>query len=126
MIHLDTSALVTALTGERLAAPRLRALVSDSTRLAISTPVLYEWRRGPRTAGELAVAEVLVPIGEVFVFGPEEAVLAADLYRRVVRPRGRELDIVIAACAINAGAALWTLNPRDFADIPGLALVDQA
>jgi predicted nucleic acid-binding protein len=29
---------------------------------------------------------------------------------------------MIAACAIVRGAALWTLNPRDFDDIPGLKL----
>ena len=122
MIHLDTSALITALTGERRAAPQLRRLISDGIRVSLSTPVLYEWLRGPRTPGELAVAEGFVPAGEVCIFGLEEARLAADLYRRLPRPRGREIDIAIAACAINAGASLWTLNPKDFADIPGLAL----
>jgi hypothetical protein len=51
-----------------------------------------------------------------------EAALAADLYRRVQRPRGREIDLTVAACAITYGARLWTLNSRDFADIPGLEI----
>jgi len=29
----------------------------------------------------------------------------------------------VAACALTNGAALWTLNPKDFSDIPGLRLV---
>jgi hypothetical protein len=28
----------------------------------------------------------------------------------------------VAACALASGAALWTLNARDFRDIPNLAL----
>lgn len=37
--------------------------------------------------------------------------------------RGREINIAIAACALAHGAALRTLDPADFTDIPGLALV---
>lgn len=32
------------------------------------------------------------------------------------------MDIAIAACAIVRDAELWTLNPADFRDIPGLRL----
>jgi predicted nucleic acid-binding protein len=38
------------------------------------------------------------------------------------RAASRELDLVIAASAILQDAALWTLTPRDFADIPRLRL----
>ena len=34
----------------------------------------------------------------------------------------RNTLVAIAACAIEHGAALWTLNPEDFQDIPGLTL----
>ncbi len=51
-------------------------------------------------------------------FGSTEAALAADLYRRLKRPRQREIAIAIAACAIAWNAAFWTLNPEDFTDIP--------
>jgi predicted nucleic acid-binding protein len=40
----------------------------------------------------------------------------------VKRPRQRQADLAIAACAIRHGASLWTLNPADFADVPGLSL----
>jgi predicted nucleic acid-binding protein len=86
--------------------------------------VLYEWLRGPRLPEELAHQEILLPGNAAFTFGIEEAALAADLYRRMARPRRREIDIAIAACAISNDAALWTLNRGDFSDIPGLILAD--
>lgn len=122
MIHVDTSALIAALTGSRRSAFVLRGFISDGLRLGLSTPVLYEWLRGPRNAAELAAQEILLPSRDAFSFGLDEAALAADLYRRMTRPRGREMDIAIAACAIANNAALWTLNPGDFADVPGLTL----
>jgi predicted nucleic acid-binding protein len=66
--------------------------------------------RGPRTATDLAYQERLFPRAAVFNFGAVEAEVATYLYRRVARPRGREMDIAIAACAISTEAALWTLN----------------
>jgi len=50
---------------------------------------------------------------------------ASELYRRVQRARGREIDLAIAAHAITQDATLWTLNEKDFEDIPGLVLVPQ-
>jgi predicted nucleic acid-binding protein len=52
-----------------------------------------------------------------------EAQLAAKLYASVVGPRGREIDLVVAACALANGAALWTLNRRDFHDLEALRLI---
>lgn len=84
--------------------------------------VLYEWLRGPRIPEELAVQEVLFPSITAIPFGPEEAAVAAEIYRAVQRPRQRDVDLAIAACAIVWGARLWTSNPKDFEDIPGLRL----
>jgi predicted nucleic acid-binding protein len=36
------------------------------------------------------------------------------------------MDIAIAACALERGARLWTLNPDDFRDLPGLELYTPA
>jgi hypothetical protein len=55
------------------------------------TIVLYEWLLGPRSPG---------PEENIIVFGHEEARLSADIYPSIGRPRGRKLDIAIAACAI--------------------------
>jgi predicted nucleic acid-binding protein len=122
--HLDTSVLIDALTGPRRSAPALRGLIERGERLALSTLVLYEWLRGPRRPEEIQAQEALFPRDEAIPFGSGEAALAADIYRQTRRPRGREIDLAIAACAVSHGAAFWTLNPADFSDLPGLTLLD--
>ncbi|MCU0252125.1 MAG: type II toxin-antitoxin system VapC family toxin [Vicinamibacterales bacterium] len=124
MIHLDTSVLVDALTGPRRSAPALRALIAEGERISFSVLVLYEWLRGPRRPEDARVQEALFPSAYAAPFGRPEAALAAELDRAVRRPRGREIDLAIAATAIVHDAALWTLNPRDFADIPRLRLAE--
>lgn len=96
--------------------------MAEGTRLFLPTLVLYEWLRGPRNAIELKVQQELFPDESALPFGPAEAELSAKIYRAVRRPRSRELDIGIAACAILHDAPLWTLNPGDFEDIPGVRL----
>lgn len=120
MIVLDTSVVVDSFTGPRRSAPALRRALEQGERLAIPTLVLYEWRRGPRSLPELADQEALLPREAALAFGPAEATLAAQLYRTVTRPRGREVDLAIAACALIRQASFWTLNLADFSDIPGL------
>jgi predicted nucleic acid-binding protein len=122
MVHLDTSALVEALTGPRRAAPALRGLLRAGQRVNIATLVLYEWLRGPREEAELAAQSVLFPVHAAAAFDAGAAARAATLYRAVRAPRGRDVDIAIAACALEAGARLWTMNADDFKDIPGLLL----
>lgn len=122
LIHLDTSFLVDALTGTKRSAHRLKEVVNRGERLGLSILVLYEWLRGPRVDTELADQEDLFPAAEAVPFGTREAALAADLYRSVTRARQREFDLAVAACALTQDAALWTLNPSDFRDVPGLTL----
>jgi predicted nucleic acid-binding protein len=122
MILLDTSVLVDALTGSRRSAPALRRAIESGDRIALSALVLYEWQRGPRRQEELAAQEALWPAAAAIAFGPDEAATAAHLYRSIRAPRGREIDLAIAACAICWDAALWTLNVKDFHDVPGLEL----
>jgi predicted nucleic acid-binding protein len=123
LIFIDTSALVGSLTGERHSGEKLIALLREGEQVQISSLVLYEWLRGPRTSQELLQQEKVFPREAAVVFGPEEAARAADLYKRVPRARSREVDLAIAATAIVRDAALWTLNPEDFRDIPELKLV---
>lgn len=123
IVHLDTSALVGAFAGSRPEIARMTGLLAEGHRLTLSTVALYEWLRGPRTPAEIDVQTGLVPPEAVCAFGPAEAALAASLYRSLRRPRGRDLDLAIAACALVQQAALWTLNRKDFDDVPGLRLL---
>ena len=123
MIIVDTSALIDSLVGPKRSAPRMRSLIEDGERLALPTLVLYEWWRGPRRNEELAAQEALFPTETALPFETEQAELASRLYRLVGRPRGREVDLAIAAHAISRDALLWTLNADDFHDIPDLTTV---
>jgi predicted nucleic acid-binding protein len=123
VIVVDTSALVDSLTGPRRSAAVMRALLAEGERLVLPALVLYEWWRGPRLEPEIAAQEALFPQSAALAFGPGEAAVASRLYRAISRPRGREIDLAIAAHAIALDARLWTLNPRDFGDIPGLDLL---
>ena len=123
IVHVDTSALVDALTGPRRSLDTLIRLTDQGHRLMISTIVLYEWLRGPRTRAELTAQEDLFPTEHAVAFGAAEAAMAARLYKQLARPRGREIDLAVAASAIANSAVIWTLNPGGFRDIPDLRLV---
>ncbi len=112
-----------AFTGPRRSLDVLIGLAGEGHRLSISAIVLYEWLRGPRTRVELAVQEDLFPRVRAVPFGAEQAAVAARLYSVVKRPRGREIDLAVAACALHDGASLRTLKRADFRDLPGLALI---
>ena len=123
MTLLDTSVLIDSLSGPKRSAKALRAIIERGERILIPSLVLYEWLRGPRLPQEVAVQEALFPTDSALAFGPREAYISTGLYRSLKRPRGREIDLAIAATAIAKDASLWTLNTNDFRDIPGLRLV---
>ena len=122
-IHLDTSALVGALSEAGDSFDKLRNFADEGHCLRLSTIVLYEWLRGPRGVHELRIQEELFPRQQIVPFDAPTAATAAKLYSTLAHPRGRTADLAIAACALVHDAALWTLNPRDFSDVPGLKLV---
>jgi predicted nucleic acid-binding protein len=123
MIHLDTCVLIDVLGGHRALAPRLRQLLERGERISFSSLVLFEWRRGPRMIEQIEAQESLFPSSEAVAFEAADAIRASEIYRRLKRPRGREVDIAIAACAITHDAKLWTLNTPDFEDIPDVQLM---
>ena len=123
-VHLDTSVLIEIITRTRPLLVSHERAVRAGHRTAISSPVLYEWLRGPRTASDIDLQGRLFPTGQVVAFGVSEAAQAGQIYRALTRARDRDMDVAIAACAIEHGASLWTVNPRDFRDIPGLQLYE--
>jgi predicted nucleic acid-binding protein len=122
MVHLDTSVLVDGFTIEDESAADVRAALDRGVALNFSVIVLFEWLRGPRQPEEVAYVDTLFPRIGLVPFLEAEAVRAAEIYKALKRPRSREIDLEIAACALTHGAKLWTLNPQDFDDIPGLSL----
>jgi predicted nucleic acid-binding protein len=122
VILLDTSVLVDALCGPRRSAAALRSAIERGHRIHLPSLVVYEWLRGPRLAEELVAQEALFPVSAAVPFGAGEAARAAELYALASRPRGREIDIALAAMALERDASIWTLNQRDFADLPGVEL----
>ncbi len=121
-VHIDTSVVIDAFSSPYRSRPALRALIAAGHRPAVSTPVLYEWLRGPRHEAEMRDQEAVLPVAMALPFDASCAETAARLYRAIRRPRGREMDVAIAACAIEHGAALWTLNTEDFDGLPDLRL----
>jgi predicted nucleic acid-binding protein len=122
VIVLDTSVLIEAIGAGGTMRKQFRDTIAAGHRMVVPTLVLYEWLRGPRLSAELEVQEAVLPSSDSVPFGADEARVAADLYRSVRRARGREIDLAVAACAITWQGSLWTLNPDDFGDIPGLRL----
>ena len=122
MVHIDTSALIDALTGPKRSSDDLRELLAGPEPVTISSIVLFEWLRGPRSDTETEAQEALFPSADSAAFGFLEARIASQLYKIVKRARGREADLAVAACALASGASLWTLNEDDFKDIPNLTL----
>ena len=122
MIVLDTSILIDSLSGMKRSARALRGVIEAGQRIVILTLVLYEWLRGPRMPNKITAQEALFPSDVSLPFGTAEAMMSAKLYRNIKRPRGREIDIAIAACALVRDADLGTLNQADLFDIPGLRL----
>jgi predicted nucleic acid-binding protein len=122
VIVLDTSVLIDALSGPRRSAAAMRDVLAAGERMLLPALVLSEWLRGPRLPEELAAQDALLPAEAALPFGPAEASAATDLYRSVPEPRGREVDIAIAAHAIVRDVPVWTLNVADFEDLPGVGL----
>ena len=123
MIVVDTSVLIDALSGPRRSGPMLRAAIEAGERLLLPAWSSTNGSAARGSLEELDAQEALLP-AERALLRAEEADLAAGLYEAVDEPRGREVDIAIAAHASEHGASVWTLNVTDFDDLPGVELYD--
>ena len=112
MIHLDTSFLIRALVAGSTEDRALRGWLREGEPLAIAALAWAEFLCGPLSTELLAGMQEL--LGEPLPFGSVEAANAARLFNQSGRRRGSLLDCMIAATAIEAGAALATSNRADF------------
>ena len=112
MIQLDTSFLIRALVRRSTEDARLRAWLRDGELLAIASLAWTEFLCGPVSLDAVAAAADLLDVPVAFT--AQEATLAASLFNQTGRRRGTLVDCMIAATAIERGAALATSNRADF------------
>jgi tRNA(fMet)-specific endonuclease VapC len=134
MFCLDTNIVIGIMTkrAPRLAA-RLRTEMALRTRLFVPSIVLFELRYGAAKsefpARSLArINDFLVAIPEIPSFDALDAAEAGDI-RAHLEGKGAPIghfDYLIAAQARRRGAALVTLNRREFERVPGLIVTDWA
>jgi tRNA(fMet)-specific endonuclease VapC len=134
MICLDTNIVISILNGRD---PSLRHRLGEQMRAgaAVTMPVvaLFEMRYGFAKSSRREQSERLLErflgLGiDVLPFETEDATHAGDI-RAQLESKGMPIghyDYLIAAQARRRGAALVTLNSREFARVPGLIVTDWA
>lgn len=112
MIHLDTSFLIRALAAGTAEARRLDAWCAAREPLAVSAVAWAEFACGPLAPDErAAVLDVIDAVVPLEAAGGERA---AALFNATGRRRSSFHDCLIAAVALEAGAAVATSNEADF------------
>jgi tRNA(fMet)-specific endonuclease VapC len=131
MICLDTNIVIWIVNGRSSSLRhRLEEQVRGGTAVALPVVALFEIRYGlakstrrPESERQL---ERFLSLGiEVLPFETEDAVHAGDI-RAELESKGTPIgpyDYLIAAQARRHGAALVTLNTREFERVPGLIVV---
>jgi len=132
MICLDTN-IVISILNRRI--PSLRHRVEEQaragTKVALPVLVIFEMRYGIEGSDRRELSERLLQrflgLGiDVIPFDAEDAAHAGDI-RAHLESTGTPIgpyDYLIAAQARRRGAALVTLNVREFSRVPGLLVVD--
>jgi tRNA(fMet)-specific endonuclease VapC len=133
MFCLDTNIVIGIINGRATAAEaRFRDTVGRAP-LMLSAVVVFELRYGyaksdRRSRMEAVLATFLAPGIEVLPFDADDAAEAGEI-RAALEAQGAPIgpyDILIAAQARRRGAALVTLNRREFERVPGLIVTDWA
>jgi tRNA(fMet)-specific endonuclease VapC len=132
MFCLDTNIVISAIN-QRPAhiRARLDAELASGVMIGIPAIVLFEMRYGTaksdRQAGSEAALEAFLSLAVTpWPFESEDAMHAGEIraeLEKVGTPIGH-YDYLIAAQARRRGAALVTLNRREFARVPGLMVTD--
>jgi predicted nucleic acid-binding protein len=123
LIHFDTNALVALPLWARQGHPVVERIVAGA-RAAACSMVWYEFLCGPVSDEHVELAHAVLA-GRIEPVGEAQAQRAARLFNAAGRARRLRTDALIAACALEAGAHLVTLNHQDFAAFEphGLVLI---
>lgn len=125
---IDTNIFIYAREGAEAVRQKFEA---NEGSILMSALTLAELQRGldsrmPDASSRRQRHNLMLRGVQVVSFG----VLAAEAYGSIIdavgRQKSRDIDHMIAAHALSAGAALVTNNIADFAGIPGLALENWA
>jgi predicted nucleic acid-binding protein len=121
VIHLDTSFLIRALVPGSPEDSRLRAWLGAGETVCMSAIAWAEFLCGPI---EAAVEELATEvIAHRRAFSEHHASKAARLFNESGRRRGTLIDCMIAATALEDGAAIATANAADFRRFESAGLV---
>lgn len=112
MTHLDTSFIIRALVRGSAEDRTLRRWLRHGDTIGVSALGWAEFLCGPVSSA--AVEEAAELLGTPVAFDGLAATLAASLFNAGGRRPGTLVDCMIAAVAVNAGAALATTNAADF------------
>lgn len=112
MIHLDTNFLIAGGQPGSREAALLLSWRSDGMPLAMSAIAWTEFLCGPVSEPAVRLAQRLVP--EIVPLDRHTAALSAQLFNSSGRRRNTQLDCMIGATAIRAGARLATCDVRHF------------
>ena len=121
MIHLDTNYLIRGLVAGTPEATQLTQWCKECKPMATSSLVWCEFVTGPITREEIELAWHIIG-KNVLPFTYEDSLLAAKIFNHLGRPRGKRIDIMIAATALTHEASLATSNTKDFQPIAPLGL----
>ena len=106
------------------AATAFLATVVAREPLTFSVVTAMELMRGCRDARALAQIRQLLSVSSIIQIDPLISEAAYDLVERFTLSHRLDIpDALIAATALVLGMPLYTRNVRDFAMIPGLAVV---
>ena len=128
---VDTDWIIQVLPGDQAATTTLEDLAEAGLAISLITyGELYEgsyYAKAPQAAlatlADFLIDKELVPLSKAVI--ERFAILRGQL-PRIVRQQVGDMDLLIAATAIEHDLTLLTLNRRDFQLLPGLSLYQRS